>query len=243
MEIEAFIEKKYDWAQSPCLYIVKCMFEGNEAYRCGMAGGSLYNDADQPYNSETSLKGLYGRMTMYKNYWLPMVGRIFACLRIPAKLAGREDDRFGVDVNGNRYSIDHGSRTLVRLREEEMHREMDRRGLRWNEDKKNELFEPKKTVDELIACMRTIQSPLEMYTFDEGGANLDQRYRGGGRRKKDDTILLSERQTKGRKATQDTKAPVLDIRLSRNNIDLLRSNDPKKFNLLLDLVRGIKKTT
>jgi hypothetical protein len=241
MEIEAFIKKKYDWGQTPCLYIVKCMFEGNVAFRCGMAGGSLYNDADQPYNSESSLKGIYGRMSMYKNYWLPSYGRIYACLRIPAKLAGREDDRFGVDVNGNRYSIDHGNRTLVRLREEEMHREMDRRGLRWNKDKKNELFVPKKTVDELIACMRTIQSPLEMYIFDEDGAHLDTRYRGG-RRQKDNTIILSERTTQERDVAKDTKAPILDIRLSRTNIDLLRSNDPKKFNLLLDLVRGIKKT-
>jgi hypothetical protein len=180
-------------------------------------------------------------MSMYKNYWLPSYGRIYACLRIPAKLAGREDDRFGVDVNGNRYSIDHGNRTLVRLREEEMHREMDRRGLRWNKDKKNELFVPKKTVDELIACMRTIQSPLEMYIFDEDGAHLDTRYRGG-RRQKDNTIILSERTTQERDVAKDTKAPILDIRLSRTNIDLLRSNDPKKFNLLLDLVRGIKKT-
>ena len=72
-------------------------------------------------------------------------------LRIPAKLAGREDDRF---ANGNRYSIDHGNRTLVRLREEEMHREMDTRGLRWRNDRKNEPFKPKRTVDELIACTR-----------------------------------------------------------------------------------------
>jgi hypothetical protein len=118
---------------------------------------------------------------------------------------------------------------------------MDRRGLRWNKDKKNELFVPKKTVDELIACMRTIQSPLEMYIFDEDGAHLDTRYRGG-RRQKDNTIILSERTTQERDVAKDTKAPILDIRLSRTNIDLLRSNDPKKFNLLLDLVRGIKKT-
>ena len=83
MDIEEFINEAHPWALTPCLYIVKQMFRGNTAYRCGMAGGSLYADADRPYNSSSTLSGLIGRLNMYKNMWLPMKGKIFAALRIP----------------------------------------------------------------------------------------------------------------------------------------------------------------
>jgi len=39
MDIEVFLKQKPQWAYQPCLYIVKQMFEGNNAYRCGLSGG------------------------------------------------------------------------------------------------------------------------------------------------------------------------------------------------------------
>ena len=171
MDIEDFIKRNHKWAQSPCLYIVKQMFNGNNAYRCGSSGTSLYSGMDQAYGSDSSQKGLYSRLNMYKNFWLPLKGTIFACLRIPAKLVAKENERVGEDVEGRPYNINNASRTLVRVREKQMHDVMDKRNLRWKDEngktRKNELFEPKKSVDELISCMRTING-LEMYLFNKG---------------------------------------------------------------------------
>jgi hypothetical protein len=124
-----------------------------------------------------------------------------------------------------------------------MHAEMDRRKLRWKDDdgktRKNELFVPKRHVDELISCMRTIKG-IEMYLFNEDGPYLDHAYRGGSRTK-DTTTITEVRTLPSRTSTTDTKAPVLNIRLSKANIELLRSDNPQKFALLLTLVRGLKK--
>lgn len=244
MDIEDFIDKKYKWAQSPCLYIVKQMFNGNTAYRCGSSGTSLFSGMDQAYGTELSQKGLYSRLNMYKNFWLPLKGTIFACLRIPAKLVAKENERVGEDVEGRPYNINNASRTLVRVREKQMHDVMDKRSLRWKDEngktRKNELFEPKKSVDELISCMRTING-LEMYLFNKDGPYLDPAYRGGSRHAKDTTVITEVRALPDRQSTADSKAPVLNIRLSKNNIEMLRSDDPQKFALLLTLVRGLRK--
>lgn len=243
MDLEAFIEQNHQWAQTPCLYIVKQMFDGNTAYRCGSSGTSLYAGMDQAFGTESSQKGLYSRMHMYKNFWLPLKGVIFACLRIPARLVAKENERLGEDVEGRLYNINNASRTLVRIREQQMHAEMDKRNLRWKDEngntRKNELFVPKKSVNELISCMRTIHG-IEMYLFNENGPYLDSAYRGGSRRK-DTTVMTEVRALPSRSTTMDSKAPVLNIRLSKNNIELLRSDDPQKFALLLTLVRGLKK--
>lgn len=243
MDIEDFINQrtKYPWAETPCLYIVKQMFQGNTAYRCGMAGGSLYTDADRPYNS-SNLSGLIGRLNMYKNMWLPMKGKIFAALRIPAKLANVAGTRLGGSLTSP-YSINQGNKTLVKIREADFHATLDSRHLRWDKDKKNELFEPKKSVDELIACLRTVESTLDMYIFDENGPKIDNAYRGGNRRKSSNIVTLNKRQTPrtsalGKNYNQAT--PAVEIRLSKKNVNLLRSEDPSKYELLLNLVEIAK---
>ena len=75
MDIETFLQMRPTWAYQPCLYIVKQMFPGNNAYRCGAAGTQLFRQADPVYGADRtgSLTGLLGRMTMYKNYWLPLL--------------------------------------------------------------------------------------------------------------------------------------------------------------------------
>ena len=97
MDIEKLISMKPDVFFRPHLYIVKQMFQGNTAFRCGMAGGSLYKGADRPYGSEAqgNLTGLLSRMTMYQNYWLPLKGTIFAALTIKEQLVSKPDDRLG----------------------------------------------------------------------------------------------------------------------------------------------------
>ena len=159
MDIETFLQLKPTWAYEPCLYIVKQMFPGNNAYRCGAAGTQLFKTADPVYGSDrsSSFTGLLGRMTMYKNYWLPLKGTLYAALRIKKQLIARPGQRVGVDSFGAQYNIDRGNQTLVLQREAEMHSEMDKRGLRWQKDKKNELFAPRKSVKELIDAMRTIR--------------------------------------------------------------------------------------
>ncbi len=102
---------------------------------------------------------------MYNNYWLTLKGTLYAALRIKKQLIARPGQRVGVDSFGAQYNIDRGNQTLVLQREAEMHSEMDKRGLRWQKDKKNELFAPRKSVKELIDAMRTIRGE-DMYLFD-----------------------------------------------------------------------------
>ena len=54
MDIETFLQLKPTWAYEPCLYIVKQMFPGNNAYRCGAAGTQLFKTADPVYGSDKS---------------------------------------------------------------------------------------------------------------------------------------------------------------------------------------------
>ena len=49
MDIYVFLKQKPQWAYQPCLYIVKQMFEGNNAYRCGLSGGLQFKDSDRVY--------------------------------------------------------------------------------------------------------------------------------------------------------------------------------------------------
>ena len=135
-----------------------------------------------PYGSErASLTGLLGRMTMYVNYWLPLKGTIYAALRVKRQLVADSTQRTGEDSEGNIYNIDRGNYTLVLAREKAFHSELDKRGLRWDKERKNELFVPKKSVDELIGAMRTIQGQ-EMYLFKGDTIVEDTSYRGGRRR-------------------------------------------------------------
>ena len=103
---------------------------------------------------------------------------MYAALRIKKQLIARPGQRVGVDSFGTQYNIDRGNQTLVLQREAEMHSELDQRGLRWQKDKKNELFAPRKSVKELIDAMRTIRGE-DMYLFDSETIREDTTYDGG----------------------------------------------------------------
>ena len=221
MDIETFLQLKPTWAYEPCLYIVKQMFPGNNAYRCGAAGTQLFKAADPVYGSDRSgsFTGLLGRMTMYKNYWLPLKGTLYAALRIKKQLIARPGQRVGVDSFGAQYNIDRGNQTLVLQREAEMHSEMDKRGLRWQKDKKNELFAPRKSVKELIDAMRTIRGE-DMYLFDSETIREDTTYDGG--RDRLELVMTQKRELPPRAAATEISAPTITLKLSKKAIEELQ---------------------
>ena len=237
MDIETFLQMRPTWAYEPCLYIVKQMFPGNNAYRSGAAGTQLFKNADFDlvYGADKSgsLTGLLGRMTMYRNYWMPLKGTLYAALRIKKQLVARPGQRVGIDSVGEQYNIDRGNQTLVLQREAEMHAEMDRRGLRWQDDKKNELFAPRKGVEELIDAMRTIRGE-DLYLFDKETIQEDVSYTGGVERA--EIINTTKRALPTRAAATEIRAPTVTLKLSRKAVEELQTLNPKKFLDLVDII-------
>ena len=238
MDIDTFLQMRPLWAYEPCLYIVKQMFPGNNAFRCGAAGTQLFKNADLVYGVDrsNSLTGLLGRMTMYRNYWLPLKGRLYAALRIRKQLIARPGQRVGVDSFGAQYNIDRGNQTLVLQREAEMHAEMDKRGLRWQKDKKNELFAPRKSVKELIDAMRTIRGE-DMYLFDSETIREDTTYDGG--RDRLELVMTQKRELPPRAAATEISAPTITLKLSKKAIEELQLLDPVKLAKLVDIIDAV----
>ena len=157
MELATLLKMKPSWAYSPCLYIIR-QTDSITAYRCGASGTQAFKDADRVFGADRpgSLQGLLSRCSMYLGFYTPLKPRIYAALRIRKQLVALQHQRTGTDFMGNTFNIDRGNQTLVLAREALMHERMDARGLRWNAEKRNELFVPKKSVNELVAVMRTI---------------------------------------------------------------------------------------
>eukprot|EP00966_Prymnesium_polylepis_P077898 1806019-Prymnesium_polylepis.2 len=54
-------------------------------HRCGLSGRQQFPNADLPERVDSAiLKGMLGRAVLYKNYWAPIKGTIYAALRIKA---------------------------------------------------------------------------------------------------------------------------------------------------------------
>ena len=236
MDIEQFLSLKPAWSLEPALYIVKQMATENpNAHRCGASGTQLFTGADLPYGADrASMTGLISRMNMYSNYWLPVKGKIFAALRVKRALVAEiGTQRLGQDSLGGVYNIDRGNQTLVLTREKEFHNELDARGLRWQRDRKNELFVPRKGVNELISALRTVRGE-EMFLFNSDSVVQDDAYRGGSRRER-----LTVRETTSRQSQDRTaRVPSITFRLSRDALNQLRSGNPTQFARLLELVRS-----
>ena len=72
--MDLFIANAYPFAYNPCLYIVKQMFPGNNAHRCGSSGTKLFKDADTAYGSDVTAKtGLISRCGLYMGFWRPLM--------------------------------------------------------------------------------------------------------------------------------------------------------------------------
>ena len=127
----------------PCLYIVLQLFSGNTAHRCGSSGTQQFKESDQVYGAENAtFTGLLASMSMYKNYWLPLKGYIYAALRIKKQLVANNAHKTSTDYTGRVFNVTKGNQTLVREREMQFHDALDKKGMRWQSDKKNELFVP-----------------------------------------------------------------------------------------------------
>ena len=235
MDIDQFLKLKPAWSMEPALYIVKQMATENpNAHRCGASGTQLFSGADLPYGADRATQtGLISRMNMYANYWLPVRGTIYAALRVKRALVAEGRHRIGEDYKGGVYNVDRGNQTLVLTREKEFHTVLDSRGLRWQKEKKNELFVPRKSVNELISALRTVRGE-ELYLFNTDSIVEDNAYRGGSRNN-----VISVRETSSRQ-TQDRTArvPSVTIRLSKDALEQLRSGNPSQFERLLGLIRS-----
>ena len=114
MDIETFLQKS-TWAYEPCLYIVKQMFPGNNAYRCGAAIADVQNADRSTGRQINSFTGLLGRMTMC---------RTTGCLsRYAVPCAGATHASWTACGCGLVWAstIDRGNQTLVLRQEAEMH--------------------------------------------------------------------------------------------------------------------------
>ena len=238
MELEALLKMKPEWAYEPCLYIIK-QTDLINAFRCGLSGSSLHQNSDRVYGADRpgALTGLLSRMSMYLGFYTPLVPKIYACLRVKKQLVASQGQRTSTDFAGNTFNVDRGNYTLVRAMEGLMHDRMDARGLRWKSDKKNELFVPKKSVDELIEVMRTIPGE-EMYLFNKDSIETDDAYQGG---RADDRVKTDTqvRTLPFREAASELKTPSITIKLSRKAIEQLRSGNPKRYTSLVEIIKAV----
>ena len=242
MDVDYFLTLRPDWAQQPCLYIIlqegglknpDGTYRPNINYRVGASGTSMFKGSDRPYRSEDAQNfGLLSRCRMYRGFHNPFSTTIFAALRVKqALIAEMDKDRLGTDSTGNFYNVNRGSRTLVLTRERELHNILDEKGLRYQKDTRNELFQTR-NVEELISAMRYIRGE-EMYIFGAQEIKLDPKYKGGSRRERITITETAPRQQPQR----ESRVPSLTIGLSKASLDQLRSGSPQQFERLLALVR------
>lgn len=242
MDVDYFLTLRPDWAQQPCLYVI--LQEGglknadgnyrpNINYRVGASGTSMFKGSDRPYRSEDAQNfGLLSRCRMYRGFHNPFSTTIFAALRVKQALVAEMDkDRLGTDSSGNVYNVNRGSRTLVLTRERELHNILDEKGLRYQKDTRNELFQTRNT-EELISAMRYIRGE-ELYLFSKDAITEDPKYKGGSRRER---ITVTETQPR-QQPQRESRAPSLTITLSRSALEQLRSGSPQQFERLINLVR------
>ena len=158
-----------------------------------------------------------------------MVPKIYAALRIKKQLVALQHQRTGTDFAGNVFNIDRGNQTLVAAREKLMHERMDQRGLRWDDNKKNELFVPRKSVQELISVMRTIPGE-EMFLFDKNSIIDDTAYRGGRLGTSTVKALTTTRAQPDRELKDS--APTITLKLSRKAIEEFSDENKMKYEIV-----------
>ena len=236
MLLTTFLAKNYDWAQEPHLYIVEQIPQilENPALRCGAAGTALYKDADAPFrSSESSQKGLQGRMTQYNNYFLPNIGKIHACLRIRKQLVALPFQRIAGD-DDNPYNVDRGNQTEVLAREKHFHYFLDQMDLRWRKDTNKELFVPTKGVMQLVEAMRKVQG-LQLLLFDEDDWRNDDEYKGGERAPVGLSLVETTRRSSA-VARANAEQSII-VKMSSAGIAQLRAGQPQAFARLMNLMR------
>lgn len=236
MDLQTFINLRPTWGQEPCLYIIKS--DASSAFRCGASGTFLHKDADLVYGAEKAqLTGLLGRCNMYKNFWLPVKGKIYAALRVKRQLVATSKHRTNEDSQGNKYNISKGNHTLVLAKEAELHALLDKKNYRWkdpatNQPTESELFQT--SVQNLIATLRQIQGE-EMYIFDSNSYKEDTAYRGG--KSHQDIVLTKPKQQQPRLVKE---GKTLQLKMTKNAIEQLKMGDPDMLEKLVDLLEETK---
>lgn len=233
MLLSKFIEKRYDWGQGPALYIV--LQEQSlipPAYRCGAAGTAQHQDADQPYRaSESSLKGLNGRILQYHNYFLPNDGQIYAALRIKSQLVALPNQRLAGEDDAP-YAVDRANMTAVLAAEAVFHFYLDQKGLRWRKNTRKELFQTS-DVRQLIDALRKVQG-LELVLFNADDYRVDTAYTGGQRPPAEFYTTETQRRSV---ITQQQADQTVTVRLSADGIQRLRAGEPRAYQRLMNLMR------
>lgn len=245
MDLERFLQiGEPSIFNEPCLYIIQQSPQaGPQPWpcRCGTSGTQLYQTSDLVYGSENAqFSGLLGRAVLYKNYWLPNKGTIYAALRVKRQLVAKPGARVEQDATGGAYSASgRANFTLVELREMEFHAALDERDLRWQKDRRNELFQAKKSIDELIVAMRTVKGE-EMYLFSATKIREDPNYDPDEAIVRQVAMETQTRQQPGRTAAIERKAPVIRLRLNKAAIEELRGDHPIQYKSLIDLVKQVE---
>jgi hypothetical protein len=240
MDLQNFINLKPTWAQEPCLYIIKQECGNNQAYRCGASGTFLYKNADLVYGADKAqLTGLLGRSSMYKNFWLPVKGKIFAALRIKKQLVAASNHKTNVDSHGNTYNITKGNHTLVLAKEKEFHALLDSKNFRWLDPVKkvkteSELFETN-NVEHLITILRKIEG-MQMFVFDSKGFVEDTKYNGG--KSNQDLVLTMPKKQQARTVKDDSET--LHLKMTKQAIEQLKFGDPDTLQKLIDVLEETK---
>ena len=246
MDLETFLEVgEPSIFNEPCLYIIQQSPQaGTNAYRCGTSGTQQYAHSDQVFGAENAqFRGLLGRCVMYKNYWLPNKGTIYAALRIKKQLVAKPGSRVETDAAGGAYSATgRANFTLVELREMEFHQALDEKGLRWQKDKRNELFQPKQSVFELVDALRSVRGE-ELYLFSANKIREDPKYDPEKAVVREITTETQVRQQPRRTVAVERKAPVITVRLNKETIEQLRSEEPIRYKTLVDLIKLVANLT
>ena len=246
MDLETFISVGEPTIfNNPCLYVIQQRPQNNDpktwAYRCGLSGRQQFEGSDRVFGSDSAqYKGQLGRAMLYKNYWLPNKGFIFAALRIKQQLVAKPGSRVEEDADGGSYSATaRANFTLVELREMEYHQALDEKGLRWQKDRRNELFVPRNgDVNDIIDALRTVKGE-ELYLFSANKIREDPQYDPAKAIVRQIVTQTEPRAQPRRTIAIDRKAPVLEMRLNRESIELLRNNNKPKYELLVTLIKQI----
>lgn len=246
MDLETFLTVgERSIFNSPHLYVIQQRPQNGDpktwAYRCGLSGRQQFAGSDRVFGSDRAqFKGLLGRCVMYTGYWLPNQGVIHAALRIREQLVAKPGARLEEDAEGGTYSATaRANFTLVELREMEYHQALDEKGLRWQKDRRNELFVPRNgDVNDIIDALRTVKGE-EMFLFSKNKIREDPLYDPSKAIVRQVVTQTHAREQPRRTIAIERKAPVLELRLNRESIETLRNNNPSRFSILLQLIKDI----
>ena len=178
MDVETFLLSDWEGADGPALYIVGQTYlprDLRDIRRCGASGTkNIGRETDGLYRNQ--LSSLNSRLSMYKNFWLPGKATIYAYLTQPKRRPTAKEavGLQGTNMDGTIYNIEPGDqRGVVLVREKLFHKALDDLGLRWDPNRRNELF--KGTLNIMLQAMRSVPG-LKMFLCENNRVFVDDTY-------------------------------------------------------------------